>query len=570
MKFKTKAHAWIVHSDSRVFELSQYLGLCCAVLGFSFTSAAKADSCLTPAQLNNALMQSVATVDFENVVDLGPTFTEDSCPITEPACQHGRAAIGKKKFPQIDLAVIAFQPNCKKNVVGSNVFFSRDFPNGIAATFDPSTAAVNNVKMYRWTQERFDEGRVVKTSPWFEKVPEAWKTPHTPTDLLNPEAGRGSVSFMSPYPASVFKILVAIRVLQKLEEQGPLAQQLDNKFTYDFGTADLTDDVTLTFRQFLDAMIQWSGNKATAAMIQYLHKKGDIVESDLKDQSGYPAAPPKLNKLNELFAKLGLPSLQMNRTRLLDGLWGNRDTMYLKDSSSVSHISMPAWDTARLLWVMRTLNSTPDNERPQWSSPGSNGKKLNTSIVSDEIKQLFWANLKNQLFHEVLSNTIHCNQPTGGAFGVPALLPQKWISEGQLKLPVGAYPFQFAADELKGDYNFSKKIGDCQKSAEVEFASKTGLTSVSGSQAGLVKGLSERGFKREYIVVLNSSLGSRFTDSDRLDAERVIPCFDKTLCYTNRINQLGANIDASLKKWLEDNDNNKSASARNNSKTKGK
>jgi hypothetical protein len=305
-------------------------------------------------------------------------------------------------------------------------------------------------------------------------------------------------------------------------------------------------------------------------MVQFLHKQGDIVESEIKDPDGYPAAAPRVNGLNALYAQLGLPALQMNRTRAKDGLWGNRDTMYLKDSSSISHISMPAWDTARLLWVLRTLETTPQAERPQWSVASNSTSSVNPALISDEIKKYLWSNLNNQLFHEVLSNTLHCNQTSGGSFGIPAALPLKWVTHGQLRLPTNGYPFTFAADELKGDYQFSKNIADCQQKAEVSFAGKTGLTSVSGSHAGLVKGLSERGFHREYIVVLNSSLGSRFTDADRLDSARVIPCFDKTQCYTQRINQLGANIDSSLKRWLDSYDNITSASRNRNDNRKAK
>ena len=530
---------------------------------------AKAARCLTEKNLNQLLMSSVQSVDFDQVVDLGPAFTEDPCPASEPACKHGRAPVGKERFPQIDLAVIAFQPECKNNVVGSNVFFSRSFPSGLSAQFDKLSGEVSNIRLQRWTQERFDEGVIKKGTPVFDIKPGRWKQPFPPEDLLNADANKTNADFMSPYPASIFKLLVEISVLQVLEEQGPLEQQLDGKYTYDFGTPDPKDDVTLTFRQFLQAMIQWSGNKASAAMIQFLHKRGKIIESDIKDAAGYPAAAAKFNRLNELFANLGLGTLQMNRTRSKDGLWGNRDTMYLKESSSISHISMPSWDTARLLWIMRTLKSTPVNQRPAWML--SKNLKVNPFLISDEVKQFFWADLKNQFFHEVLSNSLHCQQNLGGVFGIPALMAETWLSpEGLLKLPANGFPFPFAADELKGDYTFSGKIAECQKSAEVEFASKTGLTSVSGSQAGLVKGLSERGFKREYIVVLNSSLGSRFTDLDRLDGDRVIPCFDKTMCYTKRINQLGANIDNSLKGWLEAHDNTASAKSRNLGKTKGK
>lgn len=515
---------------------------------------AKPTRCLTETTLSNTLLNSVRQVDFDQVIDLGPNFTEDSCPANEPACKHGRSAIGRSKFPQIDLAVIAFQPDCPDRVIGGNVVFSRDFPTGIAAKFDTKTGGVNNLRMQRWTQERFDEGRPLKEKPYFENKPGAWQSAFPSEDLINAEARPGATNFMSPYPASVFKILVLARVLQYLEDNGPLESQLEQKYTYDFGTPETSDDVTLTIREFLDAMIQWSGNKATAAMIQFLHRNGQIVESELKDDAGYPKAPPSFNSLNAMFAELGLGSLQMNRTRAKDGLWGNRDTMYLKDSSSVSHISMPSWDVARFLWLMRTNRGTSAAEIPSWLT--ATGRKVDPFKISDKVKDYFWANMSDQLFHEVLSNTLHCKQQLGGPLGIPALLSGKWIDNEKLKLPAGNFPFPFPADELKGDYAFSPKINECQREAEVTFASKTGLTSVSGSHAGLVKGLSERGFKREYIVVLNSSLGSRFTDIERLDSERVIPCFDKTLCYTRRINQLGGLIDNSLKGWLEHDERN--------------
>ncbi|MEN9826921.1 MAG: hypothetical protein RI953_2666 [Pseudomonadota bacterium] len=552
--------------SSRVTARAIACGAAITALSVNGTAFAKTQKCLNEKELASLLKAAVNNTDFDQVVDLGPNFTEDPCPPNESACKHGRKPLGVERFPQIDLAVIAFQKGCANPVVGSNVFFSRDFPKGVSAEFDKNTGAVNNVRLQRWTQERFDGGRVTKASPFFEQTPHAWKAPFPPDDLINPEATSSAVNFMSPYPASIFKILVLAKVLTFLEERGPLEAQLEQKFTFDFGTPDQKDDVTLSLREYLDAMIQWSGNKATAAMIQYLHKNGQIVESQVKDEAGYPSATPSRNTLNSLYADLGLPSLQMNRTRMMDGLWGNRDTMYLKNSSSISHISMPSWDVARLLWLLRTNSKTPASELPSWKM--ADGHNVNPFKISETVKKKFWTNLENQLFHEVLSNTLHCKQSLGGAFGIPARLPAKWIAQNKIKLPVGNFPFTFAPDELKGDYKFSDKILECQKNSEVTFASKTGLTSVSGSQAGLVKGLSERGFQREYIVVLNSSLGSRFTDSERLDSERVIPCFDKTLCYTKRINQLGANIDNSLKGWLESNERSNSSTRFAERKTK--
>jgi hypothetical protein len=536
----------------RVLKGTIFFYLTPACLTYKAHAAEPHAGCLTQAQLNRELQGAVSSVDFTNIIDLGPNFTNDQCPRNEPACQHGRSTIGLRQFPQLEVAVIAFQPECHNTVVGSNLFYSRDFPQGIAATFDNRNQSVNNVRMYKWEQERFDGGKSLTEAPWFKDNPTAWSSPFPAGMLLNPDTPRSAPQFMSPYPASVFKVLVAIRVLQTLEEQGTLSEMLQRKYTYNFGTESKEDDVTLTFQQFLDAMIQWSGNYATAAMIQYLHSVGDIVESPVKNSAGYPLRAPRLNRLNQTFAEIGLPSLQMNRTRGLDGLWGNRLDPYDMDSSSLSHIHMPAWDTARLLWYMRTLADTPQSERPRWHV-GQGLRRVNTLAISDNVKRHFWANLKNQLFHEVLSNTIHCEQELGGPLGIPAIMPSKWINNGQLRLPLGTFPFSFPPDELEGNYEFTKRLPECQQNAEVEFASKTGLTSVSGSHAGLVKGLSERGFRREYIVVLNSSLGSRFTDSERLDSDRVIPCFDKTLCYSSRVNQLGANIDMVLSKWLEPN-----------------
>ncbi|NBW81634.1 hypothetical protein EBR21_07755, partial [bacterium] len=277
-------------------------GTIISALSFNATSFAKPQKCLNEKELANLLKTAVNNTDFDQVVDLGPNFTEDPCPASELACKHGRKALGVERFPQIDLAVIAFQKGCTNPVVGSNVFFSRDFPKGISAEFDKNTGAVSNVRLQHWTQERFDGGRVTKVTPFFEQTPHAWKAPFPPEDLINPEASSSAVNFMSPYPASIFKMLVLTKVLTFLEQKGPLEAQLDQKFTYDFGTADTKDDVTLSLREYLEAMIQWSGNKATAAMIQFLHKNGQIIESQLKDEAGYPSANPSLNTMNSLFA----------------------------------------------------------------------------------------------------------------------------------------------------------------------------------------------------------------------------------------------------------------------------
>jgi hypothetical protein len=140
---------------------------------------------------------------------------------------------------------------------------------------------------------------------------------------------------MSPFTASTFKLLVAIQTLHRLEQTGNLEKGLETIITY---TKPDGTSYALPIKRFMEAMLQWSSNDATKALIQQLHKWGDIVQGDDTNNDGFPDLEPKLNKLNALFASVGLNTLQMNRTRASTGQWGFGADNDMPYASSVSNV----------------------------------------------------------------------------------------------------------------------------------------------------------------------------------------------------------------------------------------
>jgi beta-lactamase class A len=88
-------------------------------------------------------------------------------------------------------------------------------------------------------------------------------------------------------------------------------------------------------------MIVVSDNDATDTCVALLHRVG------------------MMGALNQRFADLGLPTLQLNNTTPRGG-WRNGD------GSGVGHIHMTAWDTVRLLWLLDS-----DVPAPPWLPAGT-------------------------------------------------------------------------------------------------------------------------------------------------------------------------------------------------------
>jgi hypothetical protein len=94
--------------------------------------------------------------------------------------------------------------------------------------------------------------------------------------------------------------------------------------------------------------------------------------------------------------------------------------------------------------------------------------------------------------------------------------------------------------------DFGYDVRPCNDTAEVTFAHKTGLVSISGNNAGIVKALPGQD-GRWYVVALNSSIGTRFGDA-AWAASRPNACSGAPfVCYPPAFARMGADIDALIK-----------------------
>lgn len=378
--------------------------------------------------LERAVQRAVGAMRFDEVMDLGPT--EDQ------TCDDARCVPAPiHATPSVDVAVIAFEPGCSPAT--ASVRLGAGIQGARLDRLDPETLAVTGVRFRRWDQDRWD-GKV--TGPLRDK-----------DDLLR-SPPRDGVDFTLPYPASVFKLMVAVKVLEQAD-RGKL--RLEETFAHADKTRPLAD--------YLADMITWSDDESTQALVRRLHALG------VADQ------------IDGTFARLGLATLQMQGTSKKTGR-----------SWHPGKIHMGAWDTARLLWLL-----DPDAPPPTWRAP--DGKPVDTAFLSAASKRRLLDLLGEQAFHDALSTTALCGI-AGTQPGIPALLPQRWIGEdGRVKVETGA---------LGGD------VRPCNERAEVTFAHKTGLTLNFGSDAGIVRGIPGKA-KRHYVIAMISNLGYRYTDADK-------------------------------------------------------
>ncbi|GAA3398684.1 serine hydrolase [Cryptosporangium minutisporangium] len=295
------------------------------------------------------------------------------------------------------------------------------------------------------------------------------------------------VDFMSPYPASVFKLMVAFGVL-RLVDRGDLA--LTDRHAY----APVGEQSPIcegprsaTIRTFLDEMITVSSNPAACAMVKLLHDHDAIDE------------------LNSTFASLGLGTLQLRGTdSRTGGNWTNE-------------ITMSSLDTAKLLLLLASAEPGA-----LWRAP--DGTPVTRNVLSPESQATFLGLLRAQGLNQVLSTTNWCGRPYP-AEGIPQTTPARWMDpqDGTVRLP---------------DHHYGRDVRPCNDSAEVTFAHKTGLAETSGSDAGIVTSLQGKPW-RSYVVVVQSNLGSRFVDPARpKDPPGVDP-----VEYSQKFGELGKAID---------------------------
>ncbi len=437
--------------------------------------------------LAHFLVRAVQAAHFEQVRDFGPI--EDACPggafcpPEAPPIQH---------LPNVDLAVIVFDRQGRVKEA-ANVLLSRNYPAGLIVPLNPDLGT-DAVRFRRWDIERWnggvfsaETGRMLSSKGWQSDPP------LTEADDIVPGREDAAYQFMSPYPASGFKLLLAYYIMW-LVDQAVLS--LDQPYRYQVGEEKEGESRLLC--DWLDPMITASDNYATKALLKQLWDIG------------------QLEGLNAEFRDLGLGTLQINRTDPATGYgW------------QPGEIHMTALDTARLLWL---IDGGPGL---LWRRP--DGNPITASELSAEARSYLKSLLAEQGLHEALSTT-----NLGGAaqaqLGIPARLAARWIDPADGTVTVGGQHFGY-------------DVRLCNEQAEVDFMHKTGLTYNYCSDAGIVRSLLGQPY-RHYIIAFFANLGYRYTDPV-FAAHPCLPCYDPRLmiCYTQRIATLGRQIDDWLKSW---------------------
>ena len=431
---------------------------------------------LAASPLEAAVLRAVRDARFDRVLDFGPA-NEDA---TEPGLPKTIAHV-----PNIDVAVI--QLDAQGKVVScANVLLSRDYPEGLIVPIGLNQGAAS-VRYRRWDIERWN-GSVFKPGESTPVTMKGWTNhpPLTDDDDIVPGRKNASVQFMAPYPASLFKLLVAFHVM-RMVDSGPLT--LDTPYTLSVLNKK---DETRPVRAWLDPMITESDNRATQALLQLLHRHS------------------RIETMNREFRELGLETLQINGTRAEDGRNWQTD-----------RIHMTAFDTARLLLLIEG----PPSEL--WRAPG--GRAVTAGFLSESSRAFLKKLLAEQGLNEALS-TANLAGVRHVRPGIPSQISARWIN-----LTNGVV--------VVDGVNFGVDVRASNLLAEVSFAHKTGLTYNYASDAGIVTSLPGKPFRR-YIIAFLSNLGYRFVDEAFADRSRG-PYLDPVspISYTQRIPALAKAID---------------------------
>jgi len=434
----------------------------------------------TGERLARLLLERLRDVDFGGVIDLGRRTPGLPAPTVD-------------RTPHVDVAVIALDAD-RQAVAAANVQQSRDAPRGRVVPLGADLAALET------------DFRAWDLARWEDLTPEDYTArPYPQGSALVP--GAEGVPFMSPYPASVFKLLVAVQVLRSVDAgRLDLAERTVNRTPETEGIEGRSlpaQGAEPTVEQALDAMITYSDNVSTCLLLQQLHVLGQLDADD--------------NALNATFARLGMPTLQVNGTDPMTGTrWG------------VGEIHMTAMDTARLLLLL---------QGGRFSPPCAGGVEP-SGLLGSSSRRLLLSLLEEQGLHEVLSTTNWCGRSYPPR-GIPAPVPARWVADdGTVRV-----------DGI--DYGCDTR--PCNAAAEVSFSHKTGLTENFGADVGLVTAFPRQDGRR-YIVAVFSNLGYRYSDADRpydADDDPDGGPSEDGVCYSRRFAELGRAVDDLMRRpWV--------------------
>ena len=449
-------------------------------LVFSMLICASIPNARAETPLETALLKAVRDVHFERVIDFGAG--NESRPV-KAHLNFPAQTIAHP--PNVNVAVIQLDADGRM-VDRAYVLLSRDYPDGLIVPLDKNAGA-SSVRFLRWDIERSDGG-TFSHDVGHQLTTKGWTNnpPLTDADDIVPGRTNAPYQFMAPYPASLFKSLIAFHVMQMIDA---VKLTLDTEHTYAVAGAK---PETRKIRDWLDPMITVSDNHATGALLKMFHDRNEI------------------EPLNREFRELNLGTLQINATSPADGLgW------------SPGQIHMTAFDVARLFWI---IDGGPGEF---WR--GANGQPVTAKRLSDSARAFLKKLLSEQGLNEALT-TANFPGAKNVRPGIPSRVAERWIN------PTNGHVVVAGED-------FGVDIRALNPQAEVSFAHKTGLTFNYGSDAGIVTSLPGKPF-RHYVIAFLGNLGNRCAD-EVFAARTTFPAFDEIspVAYTQRIPALGKAID---------------------------
>lgn len=363
--------------------------------------------------------------------------------------------------PNVDVALVELDATGRP-VAAANTLLSRDHPHGVAVPVTGDLAA----RGVRWTH-------------WSNDV---WAAKGS-TDPVVPGRGGAPLEFMTPYPASVFKLMVAYGV-GRLADRG--AVRFDEVYDYAPRKASCPDGAKPgkhPVGEWLDAMITYSSNSATCALLMMLHERNGVGD------------------LNASLRSLGLTTLRVVGTDPADG-----------GGWSFRGLTMTALDTARLLLLFTEAPGT------LWHTP--KGDPVTVATLGRRSRAVIREALTEQGLNQALSTANWCGRDYP-ARGIPQTVPARWVDPASGEVAVE-------------NRRYGGDVRRCAADAEVVFAHKTGLVPSAGADAGIVTSLPGAP-PRRYVVSVFTNLGCTWVD--------FVGAHGGACRYTQKLATLGAEID---------------------------
>jgi len=430
--------------------------------------------------LETELLKAVRDAHFERVIDFGAGND------THPVKAHlNLPAPTIAQSPNVNVAVIQFGADGRM-VDRAYVLLSRDYPDGLIVPLDDNLGT-SKVRFLRWDIERSDGG-TYSSDDNHPLTVKGWTNnpPLAEADDLVPGRTNAPYRFMVPYPASLFKSMVAFHVLRMVD-----AEKISLDMEYIYAVTNAKPE-SHKIRDWMESMITVSDNHATSALLKMFYDRNEI------------------DSLNREFRELNLGTLQIDSVNPATGRGWKTD-----------RITMTAWDAARLFWI---FDGGPGE---MWR--GMDHQPVTAKLLSDSSRSFLKKLLSEQGFNDALT-TANFPGAKNVRPGIPSRVAERWIN------PTNGHVVVVGED-------FGIDIRAVNTQAEVSYAHKTGMTFNYGADAGIVTSLPGKPF-RHYVVALIGNLGNRYAD-EVFATRATFPAFDfvSPVVYTQRVPALGKAID---------------------------